>query len=81
MICPNQSNRGPLKEKKEENECGSLPTADIVGAVGKSIFFGPNDVKPCYNLNVDPVLNQAIFVIIQTLRVQGVFSPMAPLSQ
>ena len=32
MICPNQSNRGPLKELK----CGSLPTADIVGAVGKN---------------------------------------------
>ena len=41
MICPNQSNRGPLekKEKKEEeeNKCGSLPTADIVGAVGKMV--------------------------------------------
>ena len=39
MICPNKSNRGPLekKEKKEEeNKCGSLPTADIVGAVGKT---------------------------------------------
>ena len=35
MICPNQSNRGPLKEKKEL-KCGSLPTADIVGAVGKN---------------------------------------------
>ena len=39
MICPNQSNRGPLEEEeeeeKEENKCGSLPTADIVGAVGK----------------------------------------------
>ena len=38
MICPNQSNRGPLKKKKKEKEelkCGSLPTADIVGAVGK----------------------------------------------
>ena len=23
------------KEKKEELKCGSLPTADIVGAVGK----------------------------------------------
>ena len=32
MICPNQSNRGPLK--KEKLKCGSLPTADIVGAVG-----------------------------------------------
>ena len=40
MICTNQSNRGPLekKEKKEEeeNKCGSLATADIDGAVGKS---------------------------------------------
>ena len=38
MICPNQSNRGPLEEEEEkekENKCGSLPTADIVGAVGK----------------------------------------------
>ena len=35
MICPNQSNRGPLEEKEKENKCGSLPTADIVGAVGK----------------------------------------------
>ena len=40
MICPNQSNRGPLEEKKKENKCGSLPTADIVGAVGK--MLGPN---------------------------------------
>ena len=35
MICPNQSNRGPLKEEKKELKCGTLPTADIVGAVGK----------------------------------------------
>ena len=36
MICPNQSNRGPLnKRKKKKLKCGSLPTADIVGAVGK----------------------------------------------
>ena len=34
MICPNQSNRGPLK--KEKLKCGSLPTANIVGAVGKN---------------------------------------------
>ena len=47
MICPNQSNRGPLnmkKRKKKELKCGSLPTADIVGAVGKTtlhcIFWG-----------------------------------------
>ena len=42
MICPNQSNRGPLekKEKKEEeNKCGSLPTADIVGAIGKRVSY------------------------------------------
>ena len=42
MICRNQSNRGPLKKKEkkeeEENKCGSLPTADIVGAVGKMIY-------------------------------------------
>ena len=38
MICHSQSNRGPLKkEKKEELKCGSLPTADIVGAVGKKV--------------------------------------------
>ena len=44
MICPNQSNRGPLKEeKKNELKCGSLPTAVIVGAVGKMVynFFDP----------------------------------------
>ena len=36
MVCPDQSIRGPQKEKKERTEnCGTLPTADIVGAVGK----------------------------------------------
>ena len=39
MIRPNQSNIGPLKkeekEKEEKEKCGSLPMADIVGAVGK----------------------------------------------
>ena len=27
------------KEKKEELKCGSLPTADIVGAVGKNNYL------------------------------------------
>ena len=40
MICPNQSNRGPLKEKKKL-KCGSLPTADIVEAVGKKQYKSP----------------------------------------
>ena len=35
MICHSQSNRGPLKEEEKELKYGSLPTADIVGAVGK----------------------------------------------
>ena len=26
-----------MKEKEEELKCGSLPTADIVGAVGKTV--------------------------------------------
>ena len=32
-----RTNKGPLeeKEKDEKDKCGSLPTADIVGAVGK----------------------------------------------
>ena len=39
MICPNQSNRGPLNMKKEKKKlkCGSLPTVDIDGAVGKIV--------------------------------------------
>ena len=36
MICPNQSNRGPLEKKKEkELKCGPLPPADPSGAVEK----------------------------------------------
>ena len=49
MICPNKSNRGPLEEEeekeKEKNKCGSLPTADIVGAVGKIAYHGRNIKK------------------------------------
>ena len=48
MICPNQSNRGPLKEKKKELKCGSLPTADIVGAVGKIDLIGQNGYSFSY---------------------------------
>ena len=43
MICPNQSNRGPLKEKKEQKEkekCGSLPPADPSGPVEKQVARG-----------------------------------------
>ena len=33
MICHSQSNKG--HPNKEKEKCGSLPTANIVGAVGK----------------------------------------------
>ena len=36
MICPNQSNRGPLeKEEEEEEKSDSLPPADLSGPVEK----------------------------------------------
>ena len=41
MICPNQSNRGPLekkKEKKEEEKYGPLPTADLSRPVEKRLL-------------------------------------------
>ena len=33
-----------MKKKKEKLKCGSLPTADIVGAVGKTTLMG------CYTI-------------------------------
>ena len=69
MICPNQSNRGPLKkEKKKELKCGSLPTADIVGAVGKS----KDDLKKIRmtlrnedDLKIEDDLNNACFFWVE----------------
>ena len=59
MICPNQSNRGPLKEKKEkELKCGSLPTADIVGAVGKSDIC--QTISPSWSWWLQCALNKNI---------------------
>ena len=68
MICPNQSNRGPLKEKKKL-KCGSLPTADIVGAVGKMIHRIPNmrrRKKLEINICVRKVIYSLKITILQT---------------
>ena len=52
MICPNQSNRGPLEEKNK-NKCGSLPTADIVGAVGKRSKDKDSDIMALKSKGAD----------------------------
>ena len=50
-----------MKEKKKEKElkCGSLPTADIVGAVGKMIkptSFFEFELKPIWKVSAEPTL-------------------------